>query len=740
MYTSYSQCAHGQKYYKLKNQKHRDHPIGKQKRFRIQNTKKMDCLAAMKVCRVIYFPEFRLNKDVTCFKRKKTEMMNNLRKKLISGEVEGREKYYIFISPPSAHNHPVMTTYLNQKLDDGVKNEIKKLVDSGITSTFFIKASLKKFILELPNGQSISKMSKAFYPSKKIIANYIAKFTLQNRTSNIDQVALQSKVDNWAADESANIFYRPHDTEHDFLLCYQTAWQQKLLQKFGNIALLDATYKTVKYALPMFCLAVKTNVNYCIVGMFITLSETADKIEEALRIFKSWNSSWNPQYFVVDFSEAEINALKAVFGCYVYLCDFHWEQAWGRWVKKRENLDFVADEKKILEIFRWIANSRSEVQFEDNIESLTSNEVYLRNPKASRYFENTWLTVKDMWIRCFFPEDFIFKIVTNNGIESQFKMLKYGYLKVRNVKTLSELMTLMVDDVFPDLLNKYVQMNSVLDSNYKVYNEEIPAFLRNRPGPFIEHVYERYTAAHQFSLNSIFFEGDKIKVRSETNPLQSYDVNFNKPFCSCEDFWRFRMPCKHFCAIFLHLLQVLSFEDLPIEYRNHPYITINEDFNAFGHNQFIDSIGADDILVPETQKENVNQDCNPDQLHHNVVNTRPDLGKKELFKIRETCKILIDKTYNIQINEPEDASVLSAVENMLQEASKKMNELQRVDFLPLRSSTNDKKHLLELPTRSRKSKKLKKSKENECTLNILDENENTIFNSIENTLIDNTIF
>lgn len=74
--------------------------------------------------------------------------------------------------------------------------------------------------------------------------------------------------------------------------------------KFGSSTLLGTTYKTMKYASHMFCLAVKINVNYCIVRMFIRLSETSEKIAEALKIFKSWNIAWNPQYFVLNYSQA----------------------------------------------------------------------------------------------------------------------------------------------------------------------------------------------------------------------------------------------------------------------------------------------------------------------------------------------------------------------------------------------------------------------------------------------------
>jgi hypothetical protein len=37
------------------------------------------------------------------------------------------------------------------------------------------------------------------------------------------------------------------------------------MQKYGHTLLLDATHKTTKYALPVFFLAVKTNVDYQVV-------------------------------------------------------------------------------------------------------------------------------------------------------------------------------------------------------------------------------------------------------------------------------------------------------------------------------------------------------------------------------------------------------------------------------------------------------------------------------------------
>ena len=98
------------------------------------------------------------------------------------------------------------------------------------------------------------------------------------------------------------------------LFVHQTSFQQRLIQRYGNrICLLDATYKTTKYALPLFFLALKTNVDYQVVGSFVTQDENTATITEALNILKSWNASWNPKCFMVDNCEEEINAIQTTF-------------------------------------------------------------------------------------------------------------------------------------------------------------------------------------------------------------------------------------------------------------------------------------------------------------------------------------------------------------------------------------------------------------------------------------------
>ena len=89
------------------------------------------------------------------------------------------------------------------------------------------------------------------------------------------------------------------DQSNNLLLVHQTKWQRELLLKYGcEICLLDATYKTSRYALPTFFLCVKTNVDYCVVASFVVQLENADAISEALQLIKDWNPTWNPDTLI----------------------------------------------------------------------------------------------------------------------------------------------------------------------------------------------------------------------------------------------------------------------------------------------------------------------------------------------------------------------------------------------------------------------------------------------------------
>lgn len=124
-------------------------------------------------------------------------------------------------------------------------------------------------------------------------------------------------VKEWEAANPADHFYfRPHfagedeelngvdstATSKSLLFVHQSNWQQDLLMKYGDeICLLDATYNTSKYDIPLFFLCVNTNVGYSIVASFVVANENRENIKEGLQKVKEWNPEWNPKYFMTDF-------------------------------------------------------------------------------------------------------------------------------------------------------------------------------------------------------------------------------------------------------------------------------------------------------------------------------------------------------------------------------------------------------------------------------------------------------
>ena len=133
---------------------------------------------------------------------------------------------------------------------------------------------------------------------------------------------------------------------------------------------------------------------YKVVAEFLCQNEDNECIAEALNIIKSWNPTWKPKYFMVDYSKAEINAIESEFpDVAVYLSDFHREQAWQRWVKAGKNGLTVGEQKMFLELMQAIARARSETSYKKAVESLRKSTLYLGNPKVQEYCGKVGWTV-----------------------------------------------------------------------------------------------------------------------------------------------------------------------------------------------------------------------------------------------------------------------------------------------------------------------------------------------------------
>lgn len=330
--------------------------------------------------------------------------------------------------------------------------KISDLVWGGMTSVPDLAKCLKIYVEDVLflNKDPPPKSSRAFYPTQSDIANHVLRTLRKDRCSLSDQAnALQLVTQLKEKDPSANVFFLPyksrdipeqdqHNVTDDvldavaaqcvdtLLFCYQSKFMRELMDKYSHrVTCLDATYKTTDYSIPLFFMVVKTSVNYMITGAFAVQFETADSIREALSIFKSWCSSWNPKFFMVDYSKAEINSILLEFPeTQIALCDFHREQSWKRWcdLKSKD----VEDKQRVLTLLRCISNTLSEEEYEEALKSLKESPEWQQNEKLQRYMSQHWLSVSQWWVKCYRVG---LHVNTNNGTETQNRLLKEHYLK-----------------------------------------------------------------------------------------------------------------------------------------------------------------------------------------------------------------------------------------------------------------------------------------------------------------------
>ena len=448
-------CQYGEHYYKNRTASHT------KKSVRLQGSRKIGCPAKIRIKKFALYPDYGYTEGNVSIRRKQQEQHSKLKKlkqdlKRFPSSITTIYKYYISLPTEDAHRgHSTgERAGFSQKLHPAVIKRIYELVYAGITNITEIKRSLKLHVTEaiLPYiRETPSVTNRAFYPLDSDIHNHVslAKRALQFSRLDQDNVK-QLMVLNWKLKHpSLSSFFQPyksanndaynamagisitdsslseidcftgkgdiptidtcstleeeHCIEQPLLLVLQEEWQKKILERYGNtICLIDATYKTTQYDLPLFFICVRTNVSYIVVAEFIVQSEESDQIKKALQILKSWNPTWNPRFFMSDYSEAELLALEAVFpSVHVYLCDFHREQCWERWVKNSKHGLTKEDAQILLSLLRDCADAlpstTADIPFDQPylsaVSLLKKSHVWRNNEAVRHWLETMWLNI-----------------------------------------------------------------------------------------------------------------------------------------------------------------------------------------------------------------------------------------------------------------------------------------------------------------------------------------------------------
>ncbi|CAB3999988.1 Calcium-responsive transcription factor [Paramuricea clavata] len=212
---------------------------------------------------------------------------------------------------------------------------------------------------------------------------------------------------------------------------------------------------------------------------------------------------------------------RLLLQCKELLCDFHREQAWERWTSKKDNgVSHVRD--IILAHMRQIARSRTEAMYTKALEALKKSKEWEDTPNFQKYFEKIWLKHKERWVWAYRKERLLVNVGTNNGLERQNGAFKHQYLQTLRKHSLSMMLRILIEEFLSD--------------------------------------------KHEGSESS---EG-------AYNVFSSSPGDESIPSCECLDWQRNYLPCKHMLAVIMSA-DGWSWEDLPVEYQESPYLTLDKE-------------------------------------------------------------------------------------------------------------------------------------------------------------------
>jgi len=179
------------------------------------------------------------------------------------------------------------------------------------------------------------------------------------------------------------------------------------------------------------------------------------------------------------------------------------------------------------------------------------------------------------WARAYRDDVYHAAVDTNNGVEAMNKTLKYNYLpKGKNI-TLSQLVSVLVEQFLPEMFRKYQKQNFAMSESYRSYNECVPEYLRGRPKAIILHCLSRLRKAQKFKKESIIEVNDTGHFLVNSSSGKQHEVKISNgsdsPECSCKDWIRWHIPCKHMFTIFSYTRWKWS--DLPSAYLHNEYLS-----------------------------------------------------------------------------------------------------------------------------------------------------------------------
>ena len=136
---------------------------------------------------------------------------------------------------------------------------------------------------------------------------------------------------------------------------------------------------------------------------------------------------------------------------------------------------------------------------------------------------------------------------------------------------------MLYEDFTPDILHKYQFLNYKPSSSYRTYNDFVPSYLHERPRQVILHCLERKSSSRKYDESDITSQDTTTGVFTiKGSSSKLHTVNFGsttgEPSCTCPDWIQWRIPCKHFFAVF-KFFDKWGWDSRPEQYKCQPHVS-----------------------------------------------------------------------------------------------------------------------------------------------------------------------
>lgn len=113
-----------------------------------------------------------------------------------------------------------------------------------------------------------------------------------------------------------------------------------------------------------------------------------------------------------------------------------------------------------------------------------------------------------------------------------------------------------------------------MSADYRFYNEFIPNYLRERPHKVILDQKQKAHAFSEDDITTVDATNGVFMVKSQSGKIHTIDFGkeSTQPQCSCKDWTRHHIPCKHFFTIFCYKPQ-WQWDSLPLSYLQSEYLS-----------------------------------------------------------------------------------------------------------------------------------------------------------------------